>query len=365
MTEIEKNKNIISIFTDRGIYKYDINTGISYGIRGKTIKAIPKSVVDDALFYSYNPFLIIFCEKYLERESFNYELIKKLDSLNNIILNSSEPDKANTFVFAGFTGLSTSKQNIIFKNIELFKQVGFDIGDFFYCYLMKILNNLYPKEFELISKRYSEKDVDSIVEFLLIYFEDFNSDFFEFYIYYLSKGYVKYSTSIFFPSKLNQFYDQVKSYIIMCKAIGIKPQKTPNFIQEYVKVAEVYEANKRAFENKQLQEWQTKIKIQFENDKFITVIPVTKKEFEEEAEAQHNCVYSIYFNMVLDRRTRVVFIRRKGDINKSLVTCEVALDGSIRQFLQACNAKVKDPDLLDFKLSYQDYLNRVFNRRSL
>ena len=102
--------------------------------------------------------------------------------------------------------------------------------------------------------------------------------------------------------------------------------------------------------------------LNFGNENFTVIIPETTKDFENEANAQQNCVYSIYFPYVLKGNTNVVFIRRKDDINNSLITCEVDNDGDIIQYLKKYNSNELTEEEREFKKLYQTHLNNTWKK---
>ena len=75
------------------------------------------------------------------------------------------------------------------------------------------------------------------------------------------------------------------------------------------------------------------------------------------ADSQHNCVYTTYFPKVLKNETIVVFIRRKAELAKSYITCEInIITGEIKQYLAIYNHGVTDENAINFKKDYQDFL---------
>ena len=65
----------------------------------------------------------------------------------------------------------------------------------------------------------------------------------------------------------------------------------------------------------------------YENDEFMIVVPESWKEFKKEANEQHNCVASNYYEQAVNGRTIIIFIRRKTEPDKSFCTVEVGKDG--------------------------------------
>ena len=64
----------------------------------------------------------------------------------------------------------------------------------------------------------------------------------------------------------------------------------------------------------------------------------------------------------LIENTNVVFIRRKDDINNSLITCEVDNDGDIIQYLKKYNSNELTEEEREFKKLYQTHLNNTWKK---
>lgn len=93
----------------------------------------------------------------------------------------------------------------------------------------------------------------------------------------------------------------------------------------------------------------------FENDEYIVRPLISREEFHAEAEAQHNCVERIYMETVYNGETNVVVVRRKDNLDKSFITCEVH-NGVIKQYLYANNRHVYGGSELAFQKLYQNHL---------
>lgn len=86
---------------------------------------------------------------------------------------------------------------------------------------------------------------------------------------------------------------------------------------------------KRIEQDKQLKKNAKDIRrvFSYENDEFRIVIPESWKEFKKEANEQHNCVASNYYEPAVNGSTIIIFIRRKTEPDKSFCTVEVKRDG--------------------------------------
>ena len=101
------------------------------------------------------------------------------------------------------------------------------------------------------------------------------------------------------------------------------------FKREYNDELFAIETNKRSYK-----------RLEYENeDKTIKVIrPLKPQDIKDEAVQQANCVAS-YIDKVMEGRTRILFIRRTNEIDKSYITMEVNQNGEMIQAYGACNRK--------------------------
>ena len=86
---------------------------------------------------------------------------------------------------------------------------------------------------------------------------------------------------------------------------------------------------------------------------------LTPEAFHDEAEQQGNCVERMYMERVANKQTHIVQIRKTSNLTKSVVTCEVSENGTIRQYLKRFNnwcRRGEDDDLLAFKEAYEKHL---------
>jgi len=106
---------------------------------------------------------------------------------------------------------------------------------------------------------------------------------------------------------------------------------------------------------------QTLRDLHFEDDNFIVVVPTTYQELVDEGNAQRNCAAHYEFNNYLRHGYRtIVFVRRKGDIEHSYITCDMdCTTHTIRQYLSYGNSTVREENALAFKQKYQEYLKTL------
>ena len=172
--------------------------------------------------------------------------------------------------------------------------------------------------------------------------------------YYMMRGIYElfgYNTT----NKLEDFYN-------LCQTLGVEPPKD-DFCRCYVNFKREYRMRKKELDLAALTRnyAEKRDALTFENEDFMVVIPQTPEDFRREADAQQNCVFSMYLDKVIAGKTHVVFVRRKDAPNASLVTCEVN-NGRIWQYLARYNQRPSDPALLAFREAYQTHLDATWQR---
>lgn len=160
--------------------------------------------------------------------------------------------------------------------------------------------------------------------------------------------------------------ERIASYYMgMCKDLEIKPKKEKDFVAEFARVKNMRTARAMEISDKKIQNYllPLKHKLAFEDDNFVVVVPMTKQEFLDEGESQNNCVARMYLPKVEHQDRIIVFIRKKEDVSKSYITCEIYPDSfRIGQYLTKCNNYVTDENALSFREKYQEHLLSVLNK---
>ena len=362
---MSKEKNLVKFLADGKTvpYIFDINTGIFYGLRNQPIKQYPAKFKSWVRQNSNNSAVIHLLQRlfdypyhYTERweeislnELVNYvDLFKcmdKLDSIGYSIRLISDSKTIIEFVNSHFKKFTKA----IKENPQL------DMNAFYNLYgewAWRKENNLIPNEHlteEMIHLMYVCKDSYPIEKTSYV-------------AYYLSHGLLD-----FFDININDSYyisntpfQKIKKYFEYCDFLGIAPTKK-DFYRSYINVYRTYKIKKLEVDNNTLEEHYKKYPmLDFENENFKVVIPKTTKDFEDEANAQHNCLYSIYFPYVLEEKTNIVFIRRINDINNSLITCEIDNRGDIIQYLKKYNDSKLTAEEKEFKSLYQTHLKNTW-----
>jgi hypothetical protein len=99
--------------------------------------------------------------------------------------------------------------------------------------------------------------------------------------------------------------------------------------------------------------------LNFETDDYIVVVPTKCNELITEGRDQCNCVGG-YVSSVVEHQCNIVFVRKKSEIEKSYITCEIR-NGEIKQFLLKFNGRIYEESDKDFRRLYQEHLNELWN----
>ena len=178
------------------------------------------------------------------------------------------------------------------------------------------------------------------------------------YSYYKRNGMIDFINKFTQHNHTFTYYcDCFKNYIKKCHELNKPIYKGNSFIKEFLNISTEYETKKNEIIAKKLKEHQTEI-LKYENDEYIVIVPTTPEAFKDEADQQNNCVYRNYLSEVANGHTNVVFIRKKTDITKSYITCEI-YKKNITQYYLKNNTYTYNENDLNFKKEYLEYLKTV------
>lgn len=347
MNKIVKNKNFLELYINKETpYKFDINTGILYGIKGQPLKNPPKGLKTILEQNSKSSNVIKYIcythsmrgVSYVDFNNYTDELrlCDRLDSINYKVEYISYLTPRNIY--------------FINKNFKKFVSWLKDRPEH---------NNsidTFIDEFELevfleeMSVQIDEHFTEEMAKWCCR--TNFNKEEMRWVIYYLSRGLWEFyeNEEYYLEKKLRKYFRYVKENNSKCEK--------GDFVKNYVKEKRVYELNKKKIDKQKLYENQMKKKeiLSFEYENLEVIIPTSAEEFKEEAEQQSNCVARIYLPKVINGELNIVFIRKKEELNKSYITCEIR-DGYIYQYLTRFNQIPYEEEAIKFKKIYQEYLN--------
>lgn len=377
-TSVNKEKNLVLFHVDNArAYSLDINTGIWYGLRGKPLNGSSFAGLSQYLgSCGYDSYNVIY-------------LLNRIYSYPRRFGLTHTPKMSDYAQFAEYFKIVDRLESIGYKehyNSEYEPTTLKKISQYFKPFAKWLKDNKGKKFSEFIKEReYTEWIsnhrlvpnnhglTETLIKKLWENRDRFEDDKIDYVVYYATHGLMDWYniedvnlTSRFSygqTSEWNRMFDKIASYLKLCKDMEVKPEKE-NMLQLYVNLRRTYITNRKAFDAKALKNWYNKFPmLQFEDDTFTVVIPQTREDFINEANAQNNCVYSYYFEPVTKNETLVVFIRYKNNPNKSYITCEISpVNGTIRQYLTVNNNSVKDCFANSFKAKYMSHLSDNWNR---
>ena len=158
----------------------------------------------------------------------------------------------------------------------------------------------------------------------------------------------------------NVVTDVLRDYYKYSMSMWGNVKVEPNILTNVCKIRKLYQEYQNAHYDELLKEHNDKEWLYFENH-LLTARPLlTKADFHDEAEKQHNCVERLYMEKVRDGETHIVSIRYKDLPDQPYVTCEVNNQGKIVQYLTVLNHRVTDRGGMEFEKLYQNHLLSSF-----
>lgn len=150
----------------------------------------------------------------------------------------------------------------------------------------------------------------------------------------------------------------IKDYYRICSSIYGSVKITPNVLSNMGHLYALEKEWKDKHYNEVLNNNNNCPWLYYEDETYIIRPILTREGFHEEGESQHNCVERLYMEKVYKGQTHVVTVRKKTNPNKSYITCEVTNDGSIWQYLLACNSSPRDTADIALKKTYAEHIKR-------
>jgi hypothetical protein len=89
-------------------------------------------------------------------------------------------------------------------------------------------------------------------------------------------------------------------------------------------------------------------KFYYEDDEYAVIAPKEPADLAKEGLELHHCVKG-YIDRVIDKKTNIVFIRKKQEMDKPFFTVEITNDNTIQQIHGFANRNLStEPELIDF-----------------
>lgn len=350
MSHYTKEKNIITIELDgcNGVYRLDINTGDFYGLRGKPIKTCAHKSRIAQLFNPYK-------EKGTNLEYFLYYAFQDV-SLNNLksrVVALQTADKIDALGLSNILMRDRALEYISthFKEFAKYmKDNEMEANRFnFQDFKTRTTINLLKKDLNI-----GEIDEEIILHLSNLDLKTYTPEELKVMLYYLTYGKMwEYCRST----------QSILAYIDYCRKANKAPQKTNNFIREFVETKKYYELRKTEFDNaaikrnyeKQQKAWE------FTYGNYVVTIPTCGQDLVTEGQLMHHCVGG-YVNDIVNNLCYICFIRHKDDINTPYITCQIYTDGKIGQYYLAYDRLITSTEDKEFKTAFGKYLAEVWNQ---
>ena len=355
MSNYTKEKNIIIITLDGASapYRFDLNTGVLYGVRGTALKNCPNKSAMRNLFpwnarhgannVAYVMYRMIDNCTSTARYSRYVNALQaadKLDALNIPCLELS----AESYEYVGD---HIKQLQIYLRNNEV---ADFRVGQF-----------REWVEFESIRHTLGEVGAQLTVEWymnLKSRLPDITTQELSVCAYYLNRGKLAE-----YEGNGNACYHLVE-YLNWCRAMKTTPQKANNFMREYCETHRVYELRKTEFDNKRIAQnyAQHSAAWNFEFGDFAVSVPTCGQDLVTEGLRMHHCVGG-YVDKIVTGTCYICFIRRKDTPDDCYITCQVMPSGKINQYFLAYDRYISNDEDLAFRSAFQEHLNNVWNNQ--
>lgn len=378
MLRYYKEKNFIVAYNDtmtnpnRG--KWDITTGAYYGVRGTIVKGIPKAFDGDFLYEMHrdtdvnHPILPehIYCAlklyDYFKGHGYTRVIANRLEQV--ISLGLSVDVSSYTWRFLAQDTTPLTKDVVAYlKDVHDGTYSQYTLGQYKFVVQHKAF-------FDRLPNKYRAYGIEALTEFFNYIspdqYEDddeafpaFRNDTYDYNQHIEAvKTMICYAVSehVYHTKTANTLayilFLMVKNMLI----IGHKVEPKRNILTNDV----YYHSLRKDYEEEHyddiLRDFADAKWLYYENDDYIVRPLISRQQFHEEAEAQHNCVERIYLRCVRMGETHIVSIRKKSDPDHSYITCEVNNSHEIEQYLLECNRHITEEADKRFYDEYQKYL---------
>lgn len=364
--EMSREKNIIFFQSDDKAkpYTFDVNTGVFCGMLGKPIKSCPAGFGKwiESNRSTNNVMYMMYCIR-ANPQTYNMgwatpamDAFTRFASLFNIA------DRLDSIGYS-FKSYDECRQDTLTEINKYFKDFAKYLREHpdgsIHEYQTVGAKERWMKQHKLVADGHLTDDVINLLWENRLKYDENKISFIAYYIthglydfYNIQPQSTHYRTFV----STDEMFNKIKEYFELCDKLSVQPQKE-DMLRGYVNLRRTYMMNRNELDFKALAAQYAKHPaLAYENDTFKVIIPATRDDFLCEANAQQNCVYSYYLPRVIKGETNVVFIRRKDNIDKPYITCEIGNTGCIRQYLGFANSYVSDEDARRFQDEYSRHL---------
>lgn len=353
----KKEGKFLTFYLDDGdTIRYDLSTGKQIGVKGKPVKSVAHKTKE----YSVQSFIESIEDKNYQN-FLNFAFGKAPTNVRNLstvlkyakeyssyeqIFSSGVKKVAGSVNIRDISSLVISlcrqwdiaiDQRFCFacKSYPNLVKTAFDMMDEFYSLTANGIRNLfvYAAFLELINeKRYNEKSLLRYIDWIVTY-EAVRS---------------------------HDVVQNLSDYARMMSQISNKYEKYPKHLLTSHQIAiRTYQRLKCQFDEINFSK-RVNHKMDFRYKDWAVIYPDSTQDIKDEAVQQNNCVAS-YIQSVIDGKCDIVFLRKIGTLNKSLVTVEVR-DEKVVQCRGKYNRECT-PEELDVLSRYEVYLKNLKNNK--
>ena len=142
--------------------------------------------------------------------------------------------------------------------------------------------------------------------------------------------------------------------------LNVPAEKNQDFFRYLSELEKTYTAQKEAYDLKAFTSHYEKYKkaLTFEWEEYTVVLPAKPQDIVTEGQRQRNCVGG-YTERVISGMEHIVFVRKKNDVDKNYITCEIYDNGRIGQFYRTCNGTPDSHDR-EFYYAYAQHLSALW-----
>lgn len=347
---ISKDKNFVLIqFEDKARpYKFDINTGIIYGLRGNAIQKMPKDCYVALVTSGTNigrTIKRLVINKYILTSTIAIEQLKIADSLDNLNIDID----SSRCIYEKLADKQTFKEFVAYAKDRISQNLSYSFSEFQDHKRLVELNKLFDMEIDPDELACINRYASSMKDWAKPrHYKCFKVNFID--TKFLINEFAGYS-----------FADRFREYCEWCDFLNEKVTTKPNFFAEYDRIKKAYDRQKEAIDNKLFEQAMNmhKAEMEFEYGNYKVVIPTCPQDIKDEGVNMHHCVGG-YAKSCIDttypNRSYIVFIRHKDTPEQCYITCEIR-NGTIYQYFLSHDRYISNDEDKEFKAKYQEHLN--------
>ncbi len=351
---ISKDKNFVLMQVEGKTkpYKFDINTGIVYGLRGNAIQKMPIECYKALMSSNTNiggAIQTLTLNRYGLTSNSSLKMLKIADSLDNLDINI---DWNTTYIYKKLENKQTFKEFVAYAKNRKSQNLAYYFNDFIEYQKGLELNKAFGMEIdpnELRTIIYYTRGMEKWAR--PRHYKCFKVNFID--TKFLVGDFVGYS-----------LIDHFRDYCDWCDYLNEKVTTKPNFFAEYDRIKKAYERQKEAIDLKLFEKAMKihKAEMEFEYGNFKVIIPTCPQDIKDEGKNMHHCAAQ-YAKSCIDRtnpnRSYIVFIRRKDTPEQCYITCEIR-NGYICQYYLSHDRFISNDEDKEFKMEYQKHLENTW-----